>query len=124
MKRLDLAQRYGQGSWAFVTGAANGLGLEYCKHFAKLGFNLIMVDMDQELLNKTKADIQMEHKNCEILTTECDLTSLKNTEDIKTIFEEVFQKDISIFVGNAGIGSGVPFNQVPDTKVDTIINLH
>ena len=30
MKRLDLASRYGKGSWAVVTGATAGIGLEFC----------------------------------------------------------------------------------------------
>jgi hypothetical protein len=68
-RRLDLAKRYGLGSWVFVTGAANGIGLEYCNKFAELGFNLIMVDIDQNALDKAKKHLQIEHKDCEILTT-------------------------------------------------------
>ena len=29
-KRLDLLQRYGHGTWAVVTGATAGIGLEFC----------------------------------------------------------------------------------------------
>ena len=29
MKELDLQERYGRGSWAFVTGCTDGIGLEF-----------------------------------------------------------------------------------------------
>ena len=30
LKKLDLCERYGIGSWALVTGASDGIGAEYC----------------------------------------------------------------------------------------------
>ena len=30
LKKLDLRKRYGEGSWALVTGASDGIGAEYC----------------------------------------------------------------------------------------------
>ncbi len=41
-----LVERYGKGTYALVTGASDGIGLGYCKHLAKLGFNLVMTSRD------------------------------------------------------------------------------
>lgn len=41
-----------------VTGATNELGKEFITHFNKNGFNVIMVDEDNEALEKAKNDIQ------------------------------------------------------------------
>ena len=30
-RKLDLLKRYGEGSWALVTGASDGFGAEYCR---------------------------------------------------------------------------------------------
>ena len=30
IRKLDLVKRYGEGSWALVTGASDGIGAEYC----------------------------------------------------------------------------------------------
>ena len=30
-KRLDLIERYGKGSWVIITGASDGIGMEYSK---------------------------------------------------------------------------------------------
>jgi 17beta-estradiol 17-dehydrogenase / very-long-chain 3-oxoacyl-CoA reductase len=124
MKRLDLAQRYGQGSWAFVTGAANGLGLEYSTQLAKLGFNLVMVDLDQEGLDKSKVDLQKEHKDCEILSVKWNLAQLKDSDEIKSIFETALQKDISIVISNAGITTFDAYQISSPKIVETICSLN
>jgi 3-hydroxybutyrate dehydrogenase len=108
----------------FATGAANGIGLEYCREFAKLGFNLVMVDLDQAGLDKSKTDIQKESTECEIISYVCDLAALDSAEHIKETFKEALTKDISIVVSNAGISSHIPFEEVPSKTVSLMINLH
>ena len=41
--RKDLAQRYGKGSWALVTGASDGLGKQYAIELAQEGFNIVLM---------------------------------------------------------------------------------
>jgi len=46
--KLDLLQRYGgKGTWALVTGASDGIGLEFCKQLAKDGFNIVLVSRSE-----------------------------------------------------------------------------
>jgi len=60
-QKLDLAQRYGKGSWALVTGASRGIGAEYCKQLARDGFNICMV-------SRTRANMESVAKE---ISTEC-----------------------------------------------------
>ena len=46
----DLKFRYGDESWAVVTGASDGIGAEYCYHLAKQGFNLVLISRTKSKL--------------------------------------------------------------------------
>ena len=95
-KSLDLAERYGKGSWAFITGAANGLGLEYSHQLSKLGFNIIMVDIDEAGLKKGKESIQQANGNTEVETITWDLTKLSTVESVVNVINQVSDKDTII----------------------------
>ena len=41
--KSDLLTKYGKDSWVVVTGASDGIGAEYCRQLAKLGFNIALV---------------------------------------------------------------------------------
>jgi len=40
----NLIGRYGQGTWAVITGAAEGTGKAFSTELAKRGFNLVLLD--------------------------------------------------------------------------------
>ena len=39
----DLAERYGKGTWAVITGSSDGYGKLYAMHLAKRGFNIVLI---------------------------------------------------------------------------------
>ncbi|MBT3069252.1 SDR family NAD(P)-dependent oxidoreductase, partial [Rhodoferax sp. U11-2br] len=47
-----LAERYGPGSWALITGASDGLGKAFAQELARHGFNLILVSRTQSKLDR------------------------------------------------------------------------
>jgi 17beta-estradiol 17-dehydrogenase / very-long-chain 3-oxoacyl-CoA reductase len=67
MKELNLLERYKQnrgGSlWAVVTGATDGIGLEFCKQLAKRGFNIVMISRTQEKLVQKSEEIRKINKS-------------------------------------------------------------
>lgn len=40
--------RYGEGCWVVVTGFASGIGLAFAQEFARMGYNLLLVDCQKE----------------------------------------------------------------------------
>lgn len=42
-RKLNLVQRYGEKSWALVTGSSDGIGKEFALQLAKEGFNVILL---------------------------------------------------------------------------------
>ena len=53
-----LAQRYGAGSWALITGASDGLGKSFAQQLASHGFNLVLVARTQSKLDRLQAELQ------------------------------------------------------------------
>ena len=43
---MDIVNRYGKGSFALITGGANGIGKAFAIDLAKKGFNLIILDFN------------------------------------------------------------------------------
>ena len=123
-KQLNLAERYGKGSWIFVTGAANGIGLEFCLQLSKLGFNIIMSDVDEIGLNKAKELILETCSSTEVETIVTDLSKLSTVESVSRIIDKVSDKDISILVNNAAIGDRNLFLEESKNKIHDIIQVN
>ena len=50
---MDHLERYGgKGTWALVTGASDGIGLEFCKQLAADGFNICLISRTKSKLEK------------------------------------------------------------------------
>ena len=41
--RLNFKTRYGENTWAMITGSTDGIGLAFAEELAKEGFNLILI---------------------------------------------------------------------------------
>lgn len=102
--RRNLLRRYGSGkrsvaSWAVVTGGADGLGKAYCQQLAGAGFNLIVIDKDNNALArlKTLLDVKVE--------TICyDFANLGTEEQCQQLEQQLESKcsgkDIAILINN------------------------
>lgn len=47
---IDITERYGKGSYAVITGGAQGIGKAFALDLAAKGFNLILFDLNEEEL--------------------------------------------------------------------------
>ena len=85
---------------ALVTGAASGLGYELTLLLAKDDYNLILVDVDAENLEKTKTEIEQTF-NVEVIALTKDLS---RPNIAKEIIDDIDNAPIDVLINNAGFG--------------------
>ncbi len=92
-----------QGKTAVLTGAGSGFGLECARIGAKLGMNLVLVDVQQDALDAATAEI--EATGVKLLSRKVDVSSTEHMETLATDVEKAFGAPHFVF-NNAGVGSG------------------
>ncbi len=87
--------------YAVITGASSGIGTQFAKRLAKEGYDLILVARRKEKLQKLADSINNKFKDikCEVFTA--DLLQLDECQRLSDHLEE---KDVRVFINNAGFG--------------------
>ena len=89
-----------KNSYALVTGATSGIGLEISRDLARRGYNLILVARTKEKLSETSKELIKEYNiKCDYFSS--DLTLLNSPEEIYQ-FTRQKQYNIEILINNAG----------------------
>lgn len=100
--------RYGEGSWAVVTGATDGIGKAAALYLAKQGFNLV-------LMSRTLSKLEACAKECEEHATkhgkkiktkviQLDFTKKFDAKTFAKIYDEDLKElDCSVLVNNVGM---------------------
>lgn len=118
----NFTERYGNKSYALVTGASEGIGFEFAKEFARQGFNLVLLSRSQDKLEIAAAKIR-EMSSAEIIVYPMDLMNAKES-DFKALFDSTSDIDISILVNNAGMILYKPNNEITYSEINNIVNLN
>ncbi|MDZ4282066.1 MAG: SDR family oxidoreductase [Hydrogenophaga sp.] len=92
-----------KGKTAVLTGAGSGFGLECARIGARLGMNLVLVDVQQDALDKATAEI--EATGVKVLSRKVDVSSNEQMEALAADVEKTFGAPHFVF-NNAGVGSG------------------
>jgi NAD(P)-dependent dehydrogenase (short-subunit alcohol dehydrogenase family) len=92
-----------KGKTAVLTGAGSGFGLECARIGAKLGMNLVLVDVQQDALDA--ATKEMEAAGAQVLPFKLDVSSASQMEAMGTAVLARFGAPNLVF-NNAGVGSG------------------
>ncbi len=93
--------------WALVTGAASGMGRVYSRRLSRMGYNLVLVDINQDGLELTEKIVREELD----ATYSGDFKVLKVVQDLSQInaADMVFEKteaagcEVEVLVNNAGV---------------------
>ena len=92
-----------KGKTAVLTGAGSGFGLECARIGARLGMNLVLVDVQQDALDA--ATREMEAAGAQVLARRVDVSKADEMEALATAVGERFGAPHLVF-NNAGVGSG------------------
>ena len=123
-KPLDLKSRYGENSWAVITGGANGIGRIKALELATHGFNIFIWDVNRSSLNTVKDDIRAINKDVKVITIYKDLAGGQELSFYKKLYDEVKDLDVSILVNNVGIITYDTYGKTIRSKVSSMIKLN
>lgn len=111
-----------QGKTAVLTGAGSGFGLECARIGAKLGMNLVLVDVQQDALDKAAAE--MTAQGAQVLARKVDVSNAQAMAQLAADVKAHFGAPHFVF-NNAGVGAGglVWENSVADWEWVLGVNL-
>lgn len=80
----------------FITGASSGIGMEFARVFASMGYRLILTARREERLNQMIEEVDVP---CEKI-----LADLSKEEECHKLLEQLRDETIDVFINNAGFG--------------------
>ena len=92
-----------KGKTAVLTGAGSGFGLECARIGARLGMNLVLVDVQQDALDKAAAELQA--LGVQVMAHKVDVSHAAAMEVLASQVKARFGAPHFIF-NNAGVGAG------------------
>lgn len=110
------------GKTAVLTGAGSGFGLECARIAARLGMNLVLVDVQQDALDAAAAEMQA--AGSQVLARKVDVSNAAQMEQLAADVQQRFGAPHLVF-NNAGVGAGglVWENSVKDWEWVLGVNL-
>ena len=110
------------GKTAVLTGAGSGFGLECARIGARLGMNLVLVDVQQDALDAAAAEMQA--AGSQVLARKVDVSNAAQMEQLAADVQQRFGAPHVVF-NNAGVGAGglVWENSVKDWEWVLGVNL-
>lgn len=105
---------------AIVTGAASGLGLEFCRLLAADSYDLVMVDKDGDGLMQAAGSI----RDSFCIGTEIFIKDMGEHGAASELFAEVGHREFDILINCAGFGLFGFFAQTDWQIEEAMLNLH
>jgi len=100
-QRHNLRERYGEDTWAVVTGASDGIGRAICKELAHEGFNIVLIARNESKMKSLEMELKDISNNIktQVITTSFESTDPEFFSSICGKFED---KDVAVLVNNVG----------------------
>ena len=120
----NLYKRY-SGGYVVVTGATNGIGLEYAKQFAQKGFNLVLISRNSDKLQNVKNDLNKVNSKIDIIIIAFDFNIPYSDEAYKELKDRLLEiKNIFVLVNNVGALYYSPFAEMSMNNINTMIQVN
>ena len=101
---------------AVITGASSGIGMEFARAFAKMGYRLVLTARRKERLEKLAAELPVP---CHIITAD-----LSQESECYQFCEKLENIRIDVFINNAGFGTCGKFEESDLGKEVSMIHVN
>lgn len=105
--------------WALVTGASDGIGLEFCRELARRGHDVVLVARREDRLREAAGKLSAAH-GIDARVLPCDLAA---PQAAHTLYDAVraLGIDIDVLVNNAGLLYNGYFDEIDLTKQEDLL---
>lgn len=108
-------------TWALVTGASRGLGVDFARELAARGANLVLVARRQSELEKVKAELETKHGVAvDVIAMDLGTPGAPEKLHAKT---KAMKREVGVLVNNAGFGLYGDFLDIPWEKESAMLQL-
>lgn len=109
-------------SYALITGASKGIGLELAKLFAKDGYPLILIARSSHLLEEIKKEFEIKYQ----IVVKVIVQDLSKSGASKEIYDAIQKEHLQVdyLINNAGFGDYGPFLDSDITKYAQMMHLN
>lgn len=109
------------GKTVIVTGGSKGIGKDIALTFAKLDANVVISGRNQDVLDKTLAELQTFNEKC--IAVQGDLIDIQEVRKLIDTAAETFGT-IDVLVNNAGVNIAKPALEVTEEDWDAVLDLN
>jgi len=96
----------------WITGASSGIGREFARRYARLGFRLILTARRRDRLETLAAELRAKHGTlCRIVSAD-----LEQDSQVAALCEALAGERIDLFINNAGFGACGAFSETDAGK--------
>ncbi|KAI9639145.1 putative 3-ketoacyl-CoA reductase [Dioszegia hungarica] len=110
-------------TWAVVTGATGGIGLEFARQLAKKGYNIVVLGRRQEVLEEVSRELETKYKvETRFLVVDFASPSSRG-EKFAELGQMVQSLDLGVLVNNVGASHEMPvaFAETEAEEIDNIV---
>ena len=104
----------------WITGASSGIGREFARRYARLGFRLILTARRTDRLEALAAELTAKHSTfCRILPAD-----LEQESECARLCEALTDERIDIFINNAGFGVCGSYLETDSAKEEEMVRVN
>ena len=108
-------------AWAMVTGASLGIGRQYAERLAELGYNLLLVDVREDIVREAEIISHAHRVKCVTKVLDLATTEAAHRLHDATVAEGY---TFDVIINNAGIFSHCDILRTPVERLERMILLH
>ena len=104
----------------WITGASSGIGREFARRYARLGFRIILTARRRERLEQLAAELNTRYgTECRIETAD-----LEQDADCTALCAALAGERIDLFINNAGFGTCGAFSETDEAKEVSMLRVN